>query len=98
MTAFHRRETAPFITEEFLSRPAVPGFSPEREPARPGALGRAFAAIKTGLGEYLHRQRVLSELSRLSDRELADMGLTRGEIREIFTPEFAARHNVDRSC
>lgn len=38
------------------------------------------------------RRAVLGELSMLSDRELADVGLTRAELSDVFRPDFAARH------
>ena len=38
---------------------------------------------------YFARQRTLSELNSLSDRELIDIGLTRSELPMIFEPSFA---------
>jgi uncharacterized protein YjiS (DUF1127 family) len=40
----------------------------------------AFRAI----AEYPRRRRVMDELSMLTDRELADIGLSRGDIRRVF--------------
>ena len=37
------------------------------------------------------RRAVLEELSLLSDRELADVGLTRAELSSVFDPAFAGR-------
>jgi uncharacterized protein YjiS (DUF1127 family) len=36
------------------------------------------------LRETSRRNAVINELDRLSDRELADIGLSRGEIRSVF--------------
>ncbi|MGH7102593.1 MAG: DUF1127 domain-containing protein [Acetobacteraceae bacterium] len=63
-------------------------------PARKLAVPLSWLAPACLLGhlrEYMRRQRVMDELRRLNDRELLDMRLTRDEISEIFTPEFA-RH------
>ena len=35
------------------------------------------------------RRAVLDELSALSDRELADIGLNRNELSRVFDPQFA---------
>lgn len=58
----------------------------------PLALARVMAAIR----EYFRRQQVMFELSRLSDRELHEFGLGRDQIKDIFTPEFAARCATER--
>ena len=88
MTAISPRQTAGAFAEPRISRPAR---------GRPlGAIGRFFAAIAADLREYGRRQRVVSELSRLSDRELADVGLTRADIGQVFTPEFAARRRSEQ--
>jgi uncharacterized protein YjiS (DUF1127 family) len=36
----------------------------------------------------------LRELNRLGDRELADIGITRGDIHRVFDPAFAAEHRA----
>ena len=41
---------------------------------------------------YFERQRVMAELGELSDRELADIGLTRPELPMVFKPGATARH------
>ena len=51
----------------------------------------AWAASKLfGTG----RQAVINELSSLSDRELADIGLNRYDISRVFDPEFAREHSA----
>jgi uncharacterized protein YjiS (DUF1127 family) len=88
MTAISPRQTAGAFAEPRISRPAR---------GRPfGAIGRFFAAIAADVREYGRRQRVVSELSRLSDRELADIGLTRTDIGQVFTSEFGARRKAER--
>ena len=43
------------------------------------------------LRDSSRRHSVINELDRLSDRELADIGLARGDIRSIFTGARAGR-------
>jgi uncharacterized protein YjiS (DUF1127 family) len=57
---------------------------------RPGL----FARIAGWLREMPRRHAVLEELNALSDRELADIGLTRADIGHVFDADFA--HGVER--
>lgn len=59
----------------------------------PGLLaraGQACAAALRFLGELPARRAVFNELSMLSDRELADIGLVRSDVRRVFDDSFAA--------
>ena len=63
----------------------------------------ARAAFFARLGQFLQRlaalpqrRAVREELGMLSDRELADIGLTRGEVAHVFDEGFAARRNAER--
>jgi uncharacterized protein YjiS (DUF1127 family) len=56
---------------------------------RPGLFARLGAALRW-VAEFPKRQAVMDELSMLSDHELADIGLTRGELRRVFDPAFVA--------
>ena len=47
------------------------------------------ARLAGWIGEMPRRRAVLSELSALSDHELADIGLARGDLARVFDPEFA---------
>ncbi|SLN72128.1 hypothetical protein ROJ8625_03797 [Roseivivax jejudonensis] len=55
--------------------------------AADGAFGTRFAALASGLRTHMARRqtfkRTLNELSALSDRELADLGLHRSQLRGI---------------
>lgn len=88
MSALFPRQTAGAFAEPRISRPA--------RGRSFGAVGRFFARIAADVREYGRRQRVVSELSRLSDRELADVGLTRADIGQVFTPEFAERRRSEQ--
>ncbi len=52
---------------------------------RDAKIGRWFRNLFTAIVEYPSRRRVMDELAMLSDRELADIGLNRADIRHVFT-------------
>ena len=52
------------------------------------SIGRALAAIGAALVTWPERRATYERLSRLSDRQLADIGLTRGDIARVFEPDF----------
>ncbi len=59
-----------------------------RRAARPAfgqRVGRALAAVRT-IGQH---RAAANELASLSDRELADIGLNRGDLGRVLDPEFA---------
>lgn len=69
----------------------------ERDAAIAAGLRRAFGAIWQGVSivaqavvAWPERRRTYESLRVLTDRELADIGLTRGEIAHVFDPEFKA--------
>lgn len=53
-------------------------------------VSKLNAAVKW-LAELPRRRAVLDELSSLSDHELADVGLTRGELDRVFDRQFTAQ-------
>ncbi|MCS6922290.1 MAG: DUF1127 domain-containing protein [Elioraea sp.] len=68
--------------------------------ARDEAIGRAIAAAArwlwnalrgavTFLATYPRRRALYDQLSAMSDRELRDIGLTRGDLARVFDPDFA---------
>lgn len=52
------------------------------------ALARVLSAPR--------RRATLAELGALTDRELADIGLTRGELRQVFRREFVVARERSR--
>lgn len=71
------------------------------EPELRSAAAAPRVVRRTGLAAWLSRQlaafvawqrdnKAASELARLSDRELIDMGLSRSDIRRVFDPRFSA--------
>jgi uncharacterized protein YjiS (DUF1127 family) len=61
---------------------------------RPAGLASRIAAMVQWLAELPRRRAVIEELSALSDHELADIGLTRGEVGRVFDSAFAAERNA----
>lgn len=51
---------------------------------RDAKIGQWFRNMFRAIAEYPRRRRVMDELSMLTDRELADIGLTRGDISRVF--------------
>lgn len=51
-------------------------------------IGKALAAIGAALTSWPERRATYENLRALTDRELADIGLTRGDISRVFEPEF----------
>jgi len=65
--------------------PAVEGAP---SPAATGLFARLRAAV-AHLASLPQRRAVVDELSLLTDRELADIGLNRSELGRVFDPRFA---------
>jgi uncharacterized protein YjiS (DUF1127 family) len=48
------------------------------------------AGLRARIASFFERQSTLRELYRMTDRELADIGLYRGDVHQVFDPAFAA--------
>ena len=57
-------------------------------------FARVGAALRW-LSDLPRRRAVIDELSMLSDRELADIGLARDSLADVFNAEFAAARELD---
>jgi uncharacterized protein YjiS (DUF1127 family) len=53
-------------------------------------LGRWLRNIVAAFAEWRRRQVVLQEMAMMTDRELADIGLSRSDLARVFDPAFAA--------
>lgn len=62
------------------------------EAPRPGLLARAFTVV----AGWLVRRGEIEEVASLSDAQLADIGISRGEIPLVFNAQFAAQRNQER--
>jgi uncharacterized protein YjiS (DUF1127 family) len=98
MTAsFSKHQLAPIFPNDVFPHDVVPHNISTRAPAEQVTrtagrslgqrLGKAIAALRG-------RQAVFNELHSLTDRELADIGITRGDIHRVFDPAFAAEHRA----
>ena len=67
----------------------ISGFSPAHSARRDGPTFSFLRNALTALREWPQRRAVLAELSSLTDRELADVGLTRGDLPHVFDAGFA---------
>lgn len=64
--------------------------------AAPRGLGRAIADglafVVAKVRAWASRQVTLTEMGGMSDRELADIGLNRGDLPRVFDEDFVADH------
>ncbi|MGG5817518.1 DUF1127 domain-containing protein [Falsiroseomonas sp. HW251] len=61
-----------------------------RDAAIVSGLRRAFSALWQVVTTWPSRRAAYEQLRGLTDRELADIGLTRGDIAKVFDPGFKA--------
>ena len=86
MNAYTTKEELALLPANRVSYPEHYSEAREQSAVRRGSLLGWIAA-------FFERQRVLSELNSLSDRELLDIGLTRSELPQVFEASFnASRH------
>ena len=64
---------------------------PASAPAEPRhGVRQWFERRASAFAEWRRRQETLREMEMLTDRELADIGLTRSDLPRVFDPAFAA--------
>jgi uncharacterized protein YjiS (DUF1127 family) len=85
-----------FVLPESLSfsRDIQEGYrtAAEARLAHSQALARRFGDALAKVVAYFRRGEVLGELNAMSDRELADIGLSRGNLTRVFDADFAEEH------
>jgi uncharacterized protein YjiS (DUF1127 family) len=64
---------------------------------KPGFAARLTGAVQW-LAEMPRRRALLNELSVLSDHELQDIGLTRGDLPRVFDPGFGRQRSFARTA
>lgn len=52
-------------------------------------VASALTAVVRAVANWPSKQRTYAELQSLTDRELADIGLSRGDVGRVFDPAFA---------
>ncbi len=57
-----------------------------------------FASLSRTIADLPRRRLVMDELSMLSEHELADIGLTRGDIGHVFDADFMAQRDAERAA
>ena len=72
------------ITTPTTQSAAIEAIRQEAMQERDAKIGQWFRNMFRAIAEYPRRRRVMDELSMLTDRELADIGLTRGDISRVF--------------
>lgn len=81
------------LTLRTVAPQGMEGTVAEPRPSGLSAFARKCRGAWAWLVDMPRRRAVLDELSLLSDRELADVGLTRAELRDVFNPNFAANRS-----
>jgi len=77
----------------------LPGASRANTAPRRGAgLARRLGAAVAWLAGLPRRQAVMEELGRMSDHELADIGLARADLPRVFDPAFVASRMLARKA
>jgi len=59
-------------------------------------IGSFVTGLARGIADLPRRRGVLDELSMLSEHELADIGLTRGDIGHVFDADFMQQRDAER--
>jgi uncharacterized protein YjiS (DUF1127 family) len=69
--------------------------APVVEPHTHG-IGQWLSRTVAALAEWRRRQVEMQAMERMTDRELADIGLSRADLPRVFDPGFAADHDRGR--
>jgi uncharacterized protein YjiS (DUF1127 family) len=92
--------TAQFTKDQFnhsLGDTSYIDYSYDEPPARvvvvPSlGIGQWLSRFMAAIAGWHRQQAVMREMETLTDRELADIGLTRADLPRVFDPGFAADH------
>ncbi len=61
-------------------------------------LGDGLACVARFVKTWAARQAALAEMATMSDRELSDIGLSRGDLPRVFDADFIADHTRGRAA
>lgn len=62
------------------------------------AIGDGLAIVARGVMNWTGKQGTMAALEAMSDRELSDIGLSRGDLPRVFDNDFAADHARGRTA
>jgi uncharacterized protein YjiS (DUF1127 family) len=93
--AFKLATSQSYIGPDYDPAPRATADAAPRSLGRRVADGLAFAA--NSVKAWVGKQTTLSEMNAMSDRELADIGLTRADMGRVFDADFVADHSRGRS-
>jgi uncharacterized protein YjiS (DUF1127 family) len=82
-------------SQSYIDRDYDPTPARAAQPAPRGllrAIGDGLASAANGVKDWMSKQGTLAEMEKMSDRELADIGLSRGDLPRVFDVDFAADH------
>jgi uncharacterized protein YjiS (DUF1127 family) len=94
MNAHTAKEELALLSTGFSRADAL--FDVNAVPVRPARTG-LFARIGAWLSQARERRAVMEELSMLTDRELADIGLARSDVPRVFDRAFADLREEQRA-
>jgi uncharacterized protein YjiS (DUF1127 family) len=86
-------------SQSYIDQSYDPAPRAAAQPAPRGLLrqiGDGLALLAQGIRNWTDRQATLSEMGMMSDRELADIGLSRADVPRVFDADFAADHTRGR--
>ncbi|HET6183856.1 MAG TPA: DUF1127 domain-containing protein [Acetobacteraceae bacterium] len=95
MTAQTSRHNLAFRLPDMLSYHSTwddADYAPQVPPRRPGLIARTFAGLRARFQAHRERQAAVAELSAMSDRELADIGINRYDVNRLFDPAFVREY------
>jgi uncharacterized protein YjiS (DUF1127 family) len=93
------KQAAAFRLPEMLSYHSTwddADYEPVLPPRRRGWAGRLVSSVRRAMTEVPRRRAMQQELSSMTDRELADIGMNRYDVGRIFDPEFAREYRERR--
>jgi uncharacterized protein YjiS (DUF1127 family) len=93
MSAHFAKDQVSFTTPATMSARTADVLAPTRE----GIFAKTVSRVGAWFNEALRRRAVTSELAMLSDHELADIGLSRGDIPRVFDRSFVASRSAPRA-
>ncbi len=93
MSAHFDKDQVSFATQAPMSARTADVLAPIQD----GVFAKTMSRVGAWFNEALRRRAVTNELAMLSDHELADIGLSRGDIPRVFDRAFVATRSAPRA-